>query len=88
MHERITSIKNEKEIERFATKLEVLYEFFDWHWIDNEETPTAKEIKENIMDLLKDMKGSDKISCGGITIERDDYGYDIYFSKEYHLWLE
>jgi hypothetical protein len=88
MHTRITSKENEVEIEKFSKKLEVLYEFLDWHWRDNEETPMAKEIKENIMYLLKDMKGSDKISCGGITIERDEFGYDIYFSKEFHTYIE
>jgi len=83
-------LKDRKQITEFSKKLEVLYEIFNWTWWDSEEPPTAEKIEEHITNLIKGMKKStDSVSCGGITIEKEDEGYyRIEWKLKESIWLD
>jgi len=78
-----------KEIKEFSKRLEVLYNTFNWRWCDSKNPPTVKEIEKHIIEMIKGLKKKTKsISCGGITIEKEESGqYRIEWRLTEQIWL-
>ena len=88
--------KEEIEIKKFAKKLEVLYELFNWEWVDY-HIPNAEKIEENIYYLINraiKIRMEDKTECvgvgsGGITVDIDEFdNLNIKWTLEKSLYLQ
>ncbi len=81
-----------KKIKEFSKKLEVLYKIFNWTWLGNPETPTAKQIEKTILNLIKSCQKKDTLSSstGGIVVkkENDDWTWEISWRLEETLYLD
>ena len=80
----------ETNIKKFAEKLELVYELFNWRWSDLPRTPTAKEIEETIWELIEGVSKK-KVEChstGGLSVCKEENGsFEISWVLEKTIYL-
>lgn len=82
------SVVRRKKIRKLSEEMAVIYRFMHHKWHDSDETPTAEEIEELICYLMNQIKEDEwTASSWGVTVEKYDWMYDVYYSREYHDWI-
>ena len=89
MIQKVFNQREEKEVREFAEKLAVYYDLFNWRWGWEGEVPDAGQIYRHIRDQYRDLKNNqaDSISCGGITVTKDDGCVEVSWDLSKKIWL-